>query len=38
MNYDEDEDKFQINKNFYKNKNSDCDYLEDEIRKFFLGK
>ena len=33
MTYDEDEDKFQINKNFYKNNNPDSDYSEDEIRK-----
>ena len=32
MIYDEDEDKFQINKNFYKNNNPDSDYSEDEIR------
>ena len=33
MIYDEDEDKVQINKKFYKNNNPDSDYSEDEIRK-----
>jgi len=33
MTYNEDEDKFQINKHFYKNNNPDSDYSEDEIRK-----